>query len=231
MSKEIDIDEELTEKNDEENKATPGKKPALAIMAAVLVIAAGIASFFVINNARYIKTDNAKVAVDLYKIQADREGKLVKFDVYKNKYVQSGEVLGRIDGGTYIKAPSNGEFIEIDAYKGDYVTAGETLAILGDTDDTYININIEEGDIRKIKEGQKVIVTLDAYPGKKFDGVVSEINNMTANALSGNMTSYSTSGTYTKTTQLIPVKVELTDPEIYLDDIIGTNATVKIKVK
>lgn len=231
MSKEIDIDEELTEKDEEEKKAVPNKKVALAAAAAVLVIAAGIAAFFIINGTHYVKTDNAKVAVDLYKIQADRNGKLVKFDVYKNKYVESGEVLGRVEGGTYIKAPSNGEFIEIDAYKGDYVSAGDTLAVLGDTDDIYINVNIEEGDIRKIKEGQNAVVSLDAYPGKKFKGVVIEIDNMTSNALSGNMTSYSTSGTYTKTTQLIPVKVGLTDSDIYLDDIIGTNATIKIKVK
>ncbi|MCH5212497.1 MAG: efflux RND transporter periplasmic adaptor subunit [Oscillospiraceae bacterium] len=231
MSNKIDIDEELTEKDKKETKPAPNKKLALAVIAAILVIAAGIAAFFILNNTRYVKTDNAKVAVDLYKIQADKDGKLVKFDVYENKYVQSGDVLGRIDGGTYIKAPSNGEFIEIDAYKGDYVTAGETLAILGDTDDIYININIEESDIRKIKAGQKAIVSLDACPGKKFKGVVTEVDNMTSNALSGNMTSYSTSGTYTKTTQLIPVKVKLTDPEVYLGDIIGTNATVKIKVR
>ena len=44
-------------------------------------------------------------------------------------------------------------------------------------------------------------------------------------------TSFSTSGTYTKTTQLIPIKIKLVNSDIPLENIIGTNATVNIKVK
>ena len=44
------------------------------------------------------------------------------------------------------------------------------------------------------------------------------------------LTSFTTSGTYTKVTQLIPVKIKLLD-DIDLADIIGTNATVKIRIK
>jgi hypothetical protein len=55
-------------------------------------------------------------------------------------------------------------------------------------------------------------------------------NTSASSALSGSMSSFTTSGTYTKVTQLIPVKIKLTD-NVNLTDIIGTNATVKIKVK
>ena len=71
---------------------------------------------------------------------------------------------------------------------------------------------------------------LDAYPGRRFKGHVEEIDQVTQSALSGNMTSFSTSGTYTKVTQLIPVRIDL-DEDVALEGLIGTNATVKIKVR
>ncbi len=47
---------------------------------------------------------------------------------------------------------------------------------------------------------------------------------------SQSVNSFTTSGTYTKVTQLIPVKIRLVE-NLNLADIIGTNATVKIRIK
>lgn len=136
--------------------------------------------------------------------------------------------MGRVDGGPYIKSPSNGKFIEVDAERGDYVL---TTDVMGYTYDMYIGANIKETDITKIKEGQSVKVTLVAYGSQKFEGIVTQVNSITNNALTGQTTSFSTSGTYTKTTQLIPIKIKLVNSDIPLENIIGTNATVNIKVK
>jgi multidrug resistance efflux pump len=74
-----------------------------------------------------------------------------------------------------------------------------------------------------------VTVYLDAY-GQSFTGYVEDVNTVTSTKLSGSATSFTTSGTYTKVTQLIPVKIKLLD-NINLENIIGTNATVKIRIK
>ena len=136
--------------------------------------------------------------------------------------------MGRVDGGPYIKSPSNGKFIEVDAERGDYVL---TTDVMGYTYDMYIGANIKETDITKIKEGQSVKITLDAYGSQKFEGIVTQVNSITNNALTGQTTSFSTSGTYTKTTPLIPIKIKLVNSDIPLENIIGTNATVNIKMK
>ncbi len=73
------------------------------------------------------------------------------------------------------------------------------------------------------------VVKLDKEP-VSFAGYVEDVNTVTSEKLSGSMTSFTTSGTYTKVTQLIPVKIKLLD-DINLADIIGTNATVKIRIK
>ena len=166
------------------------------------------------------------------KANGDLKGtQVLKFNAYVGKYVESGEILGRVDGGPYIKSPSNGKFIEVDAERGDYVLTTDVMGYVANTYDMYIGANIEETDITKIKEGQSVKVTLDAYGSQKFKGIVTQVNSITNNALTGQTTSFSTSGTYTKTTQLIPIKIKLVNSDIPLENIIGTNATVNIKVK
>lgn len=178
-----------------------------------------------------------KSVVDIGDIQAfiqymrNFTSPILKFNAYVGKYVESGEILGRVDGGPYIKSPSNGKFIEVDAERGDYVLTTDVMGYVANTYDMYIGANIEETDITKIKEGQSVKVTLDVYGSQKFEGIVTQVNSITNNALTGQTTSFSTSGTYTKTTQLIPIKIKLVNSDIPLENIIGTNATVNIKVK
>jgi len=100
---------------------------------------------------------------------------------------------------------------------------------VANTSDMYITANVEETNILKIHPGQSVTVSLDAY-GQSFDGYVQEVNTVTSTELTGSSISFTTSGTYTKVTQLIPVKIRLL-ADIDLADIIGTNATVRIRIK
>jgi multidrug resistance efflux pump len=58
---------------------------------------------------------------------------------------------------------------------------------------------------------------------------VREIDKIHPERHRGNTMSYSTSGTYTKVTQTIPVKIDLRD-RINLGSLIGTNATVTIQL-
>ena len=64
---------------------------------------------------------------------------------------------------------------------------------------------------------------------KKLRGIVTGVNSITNNALTGQTTSFSTSGTYTKQLSFIPIKIKLVNSDIPLENIIGTNATVNIK--
>jgi multidrug resistance efflux pump len=113
--------------------------------------------------------------------------------------------------------------------KGDYATASDIVAVVAKTADMYITANVEETNILKIHTGQSVTVSLDAY-GKSYAGYVGDVSTVTSAKLAGSVTSFTTSGTYTKVTQLIPVKIKLLD-DIDLTGIIGTNATVKIRIK
>jgi multidrug resistance efflux pump len=119
--------------------------------------------------------------------------------------------------------------IDINLQAGDYATPATVVMVVAKTSDIYITANVEETNILKLHKGQSATVSLDAY-GRSFAGTVDEVNTVTSTKLSGGLTSFTTSGTYTKVTQLIPVKIKLLE-NIDLANIIGTNASVKIRIK
>ena len=205
-------------------------KRMLVIAAIVIVLAGfGIAGYFIYEGNFYYQTDNAKVDTMLYQLTANASGKLEKVYVTENEWVKAGQVLARVENGSLIKSPIDGAVIDVKMDEGDYVTATDVVLVVAKTSDIYITANVEETNILKIHPGQSVTVSLDAY-GQSFDGYVQEVDTVTSTRLTGSQTSFTTSGTYTKVTQLIPVKIRLLD-DIDLADIIGTNATVKIRIK
>ncbi len=204
-------------------------KSTLIVAALVIVVAGlGIAGYFVYQGIFYYQTDNAKVDTTIYQLTPTSSGELEAVYVSQGNEVKAGQVLVRVNG-SFIRSPIDGTVINVNMDVGDYATPSEVIVVVAKTSDIYITANVEETNILKIHTGQSVIVSLDAY-GRSFDGYVEEVNTVTSAKLTGALTSFTTSGTYTKVTQLIPVKIKLLDA-IDLAGIIGTNATVKIRIK
>ena len=205
-------------------------KPLLIGAAIVILLAGlGIAGYFIYEGNFYYQTDNARVDTMIYQLPANARGKLVKVYVSQGGEVKAGQLLARVEDGPYIKSPIDGTVIDVKLQEGDYVTAADVVAVVANTPDIFITANVEETDILKIHEGQSATVSLDAY-GQSFDGYVEEVDTVTSSKLSGALSSFTTSGTYTKITQLLPVKIKLLE-DVDLTDIIGTNASVKIRIK
>lgn len=201
-----------------------------SIIAVIIMAALGTWYYFYWQSSNYFTTENSKVTAKLYTVLPSANGKLIKLNISEGSLVKENEIIGRVENGPYIRSPINGQVVKCDVTLNQVVAAATPVAVIADTNNAYINANIEETDITKIKEGQDVSVKLDAYPGKKFNAHVEEIDKVTQTAISGNATSFTTSGTYTKVTQLIPVKI-VVDDQVDLSGLIGTNSTVKIKIK
>ncbi len=206
------------------------RKP-LVVAAAIVILLAGLsmAGYFIYEGSFYYQTDNAKVDTVIYQLTANASGQLVKMDVAQGDEVKAGQVLAQVEKGPYVRSPVDGTVTDVRMQQGNYVTASDVILVVAKTSDMYITANVEETNILKIQVGQSVSVSLDAY-GRSFDGYVADVNTVTSTKLTGSATSFTTSGTYTKVTQLIPIKIKLLD-NVDLADIIGTNATVKIRIK
>ena len=205
------------------------KKIIYPVLIVLVIVSCSIGYYFYSTNILYFKTDNAKITSKMYTITPVTNGKVIEWNVDVGDVVKKDQVLGRQQVLPYITSPINGTIVKNDVVKNETVSAATALAIVADTNNMYVGVNIEETDIRKILVGQDVKITLDAYPDKTFKGKVTEIDNTTQTYFSGT-SSLSTSGTYTKVTQLVPVKVSIENND-NLPLTLGMNAIVKIKLK
>jgi len=73
---------------------------------------------------------------------------------------------------TNIKAPVSGTIIQKQVVPGQAVSPTFPVAIIANLDKFIILAMVDEGDIGKVKEQQKVIVTTDNFPEEKFSGEV-----------------------------------------------------------
>jgi HlyD family secretion protein len=87
---------------------------------------------------------------------------------------------------TLIRAPVTGTILERTAEKGELVTAqfasgaeggprGSVVA-LADLNDLQVELDISQNDFARLGPKQRGIITTDAYPDKKYDGVIDEIS-------------------------------------------------------
>lgn len=99
-------------------------------------------------------------------------------------------------------------FVEI----GEYVNPGQRLAIVHDPNYIWVEANIKETQVRRLRVGQPVQVTVDAYPDEAFDGSVEMIGHATT-ASFALLPNPNPSGNFTKITQRLPVRIKVEQRE------------------
>ncbi len=94
---------------------------------------------------------------------------------------------------------------------GEYVASGQRILMLHNPGEVWVEANIKETQVGRIKLGQPVAVTVDAYPGVEFNGKVTRIGSATT-ARFALLPTPNPSGNFTKITQRVPVKIDIVDP-------------------
>ena len=110
---------------------------------------------------------------------------------------------------TDIKAPSTGVVSKKNVQVGQLVQAGQTLFSIVNDNSIFITANFKETQLDKIKNGQKVDVKVDAYPGLKVEGSVYNFSPATGAKFSL-LPPDNATGNFVKVVQRIPVKIKLT---------------------
>jgi len=119
---------------------------------------------------------------------------------------------------TLIRAPVTGTILDRKAEKGELVTAqfasgaeggpkGEVVS-LADLSDLQVELDIAQDDFAKLSPKQKAVVTTDAFPDRKYNGLIAEM---------------SPEANRQKAT--VQVKVAIVNPDTYLRP--EMNATVR----
>ena len=202
------------------------------LIVAVLVASAITASYF-INARNYVTTDNAQIDGDKISINAPNSGTLIDWSAKQGTVLHENDVVGRIkiQGGFVqpqqsIRAPADATVVVDNGVEGAFVAAGTQLAIAYDFAKLFVTARVDETDIDAVHSGQKVDISVDAFPNASLTGTVSEIQGGAAGVFSL-FPQANTSGNFQKVTQVIPVKIALSSTD-NLSLVPGMNVSVKI---
>ena len=130
---------------------------------------------------------------------------------------------------TVIIAPENGLVSKVNVQAGQYLTAGQSLFSLVLNQDTWVIANFKETQFHKMKVGQKVVVSVDAFPGHDFDAQLSSFSPATG-AQFALLPPDNSSGNFVKVVQRLPVKIEFTHKTDSLIKMVRPGMNVSVDV-
>ena len=114
-----------------------------------------------------------------------------------------------------ITAPANGKVVMTFVRKGEHVAAGQRILMFHDPNETWVEANIKETDVGRLKPGMKADIHVDAYPDTVFKGVVFRIGQAATNRFAL-LPDPNPSGNFTKITQRLPLRVKLLEKDARL---------------
>jgi len=108
---------------------------------------------------------------------------------------------------TSITAPCDGRVTKKSVEPGAYVQMGQGLmSVVGA--EVWVVANFKETQISRMRPGQPVDITVDAYPGRVFHGRVDSLQHGTGSRFSL-LPPENSSGNFIKVVQRVPVKISL----------------------
>jgi membrane fusion protein (multidrug efflux system) len=108
---------------------------------------------------------------------------------------------------TLLKAPIAGTATQVDNIQlGRFVTAGTPVFSVIDDSAPWIDANPKETDITWLRVGQKVDISVDSFPDRKFRGTVTSVSPGTG-AQFAILPPQNASGNWVKVVQRVPVRI------------------------
>jgi len=109
---------------------------------------------------------------------------------------------------TVVRAPVDGIFSNRLVNVGDFVAVGQRLGNIVPLDDVFIDANFKETQLNRIRPGQPVTVSVDAFGHRKFAGHVESISPA-AGSVFTLLPPDNATGNFTKIVQRLPVRIRV----------------------
>ena len=107
------------------------------------------------------------------------EQKLLRLGMSRKELDQArggGDMNGAITSA--VSAPFGGVVTEVHAAPGEVITPERELFVVADLSRVWIQGDVYQKDIAKIRVGQNALITIDTYPGETFTGRVTYVSNV-----------------------------------------------------
>jgi membrane fusion protein, multidrug efflux system len=109
---------------------------------------------------------------------------------------------------TAVRAPVDGMFSNRMVNTGDFIVVGQRLGNVVPLDDVFIDANFKETQLMRVRPGQPVTISVDAYGHRKFAGIVDSISPA-AGSVFTLLPPDNATGNFTKIVQRLPVRVRV----------------------
>ena len=172
----------------------------------------------------------ARINLDRAKQLAERQvGPQATVDTTQAAYDQAQANIAKTEAvisQKQVRAPFDGVLGTRRVEVGQYLTAGTQIVSLTDLSAVYNNFTVTEKDSGKLQVGQAVRISVDAYPGRKFEGKITTIEpqisadtrNIRVQATLQNPEGILKPGMFATTTVVLPNKpAVITVPETAVD--------------
>jgi membrane fusion protein (multidrug efflux system) len=113
-------------------------------------------------------------------------------------------------GYATLLAPNDGVVAKRSAEPGALVQVGQSLMSLVPEKDLWVTANLKETQLVKVAVGDRVEFSVDAYPGRKFQGRVESLSPATG-ARFALLPPDNATGNFTKVVQRVPVRIAVSD--------------------
>lgn len=187
-------------------------------------------------------------ASEMDKARAEYEGARATLESQKQQVIAAGyavnqsqaqlEEAGNSLARTTIYAPADGVISLLSIELGERVVgtaqmAGTEIMRIANMSTMEVNVEVNENDINRVKEGNEATIEVDAFQGRKFKGIVTEIS-------SSSTSSAAAATTVEQVTNFnVKVRIEQSSYEDLLDESKansspfrpGLSATVQIHTK
>lgn len=136
---------------------------------------------------------------------------------------------------TTIYAPMDGTVSSRSCEVGERVVAtgqftGTEIMRVADLSNMEVQVNVNENDVPNVKVGDHTLISIDAYPDRKFNGVVKEIASSAENAgATGSGSSAQSSGSTGDEVTNFLVRIRVSDRDVQLRP--GMSATADIQTE
>jgi membrane fusion protein, multidrug efflux system len=129
---------------------------------------------------------------------------------------------------TTVTAPFDGVVTNVDALQlGSYLQASQAAFSLVSTTHMWVEASPKETELTYAKAGQPATITVDAYPGVTWKGVVDSLSPASGSSFSL-LPAQNTTGNWVKVVQRIPIRVRIEDMDGKPPLRVGMSVTVDV---
>ena len=177
------------------------------------------------------EADYVAYKTNLEVARADELAALANVQAAEGLLGQAHDALSK----TVIYAPMDGTVSSRSSEVGERVVAtgqftGTEIMRVADLGSMEVQVDVNENDVPNVKVGDHALISIDAYPDRKFNGIVREIGSSAKNAgATGSGTSSQTSGASTEEVTNFLVKIRIADRDVQLKP--GMSATADIETQ